>query len=135
MYLRNTIVIAGDSIINGFFEDRLRRKKQVVKVRNFLGAKVEDIRRNLIPIIEKKPSHLTIHVGKNDTKRFTAREILDRLLNLKKFVSDQVPDCKVIILTPIVRSADGKSALTVSQLTNHLCQLKTGFVDNTNITS
>ena len=32
LYPRNTIVIAGDSIINGVFEDRLRRKNHVVKV-------------------------------------------------------------------------------------------------------
>ena len=36
---------------------------------------------------------------------------------------------------PTVRSDDGKAGLTVSQLTNHLRQLKTDIVDNTNITS
>ena len=53
----------------------------------------------------------------------------------KKFVSEQVPDCEVAISTPTVRSDDGKADLTVSQLTNHLRQLKTDIVDNTNITS
>ena len=135
LYPRNTIVIAGDSIINGVFEDWLRRKNHVVKVRNFPGANVEYMRHNLIPLIRKKPSHLIIHVGTNDVKKFTSREILDQLLNLKKFVSEQVPDCKVIISTPTVRSDDRKAGLTVSQLTNHLRQLKTDIVDSTNITS
>ena len=135
LYPRNTIVIAGGSIINGVFEDRLRRRNHVVKVRNFPGVNVEDMRHNLIPLIRKKPSHLIIHAGTNDAKNFTSREILDQLLNLKKFVSEQVPDCKVIISTPTVRSDDGKAGLTVSQLTNHLRQLKTDIVDNTNITS
>ena len=71
----------------------------------------------------------------NDTKIFTLREILDQLLNFKKCVSEQVPDCMVIISTPTVRSDDGKAGLAVSQLTNHLRQLKTDFVDNTDITS
>ena len=135
LYPKNTIVIAGDSIINGVFEDKLRRKKHVVKVRNFPGANVEDMRHNLIPLIRKKPSNLIIHAGTNDAKKFTSREILDQLLNLKKFVSEQVPDCKVIISTLTVRSDDGKAGLTVNQLTNHLRQLKTDIVDNTNITS
>ena len=135
LYPSNTIVIAGDSIINGVFEDRLRRRNHVVKVRNFPGANVEDMRYNLIPLIRKKPSHLIIHAGTNDAKKFTSREILDQLLNLKKFVSEQVPDFKVIISTPTVRSDDGKVGLTVSQLTSHLRQLKTDIVDNTNITS
>ena len=111
LYPRNTIVIAGESIINGVFEDRLRRRNHVVKVRNFPGANVEDMRHNVIPLIRKKPSHLIIHAGTNDAKKFTSREILDQLLNLKKFVSEQVPDCKVIISTPTVRSDDGKARL------------------------
>ena len=56
-------------------------------------------------------------------------------MNFKKAVSEQVPDCKVIISTPTVKSDDGKAGLTVSQLTNHLRQLKTDIGDNTNITS
>ena len=114
LYPRNTIVIDGDSI----------------------DVNVEDMRHNLIPLIRKKPSHLIIHAGTNDAKKFTSREILDQLLNFKKFVSEQVPDCKVIISTPTVRSDDGKAGLKVSQLTltNHLYQLKTDIVDNTNIT-
>ena len=110
MYPRNTIVIVGHSTINGVFEDRLRRKNHVVKVRNFPGANVEDMWHNLIPLIREKPSHLIIHAGTNDAKKFTLREILDQ-------------------------SDDGKAGLTVSQLTNHLRQLKTDIVDNTNITS
>ena len=56
-------------------------------------------------------------------------------MNFKKFVSEQVPHWEVIISTPTVRSDDGKAGLTVSQLTNHLRQLKTDIADNTNITS
>ena len=51
LYPRNTIVIAGDSVIIGVFEDRLRRRNHAVKVRNFPGANVEDMRHNLIPLI------------------------------------------------------------------------------------
>ena len=38
-------------------------------------------------------------------------------------------------MTQAVRSDDRKAGLKVSQLTNHLCQLKTDILDNTNITS
>ena len=69
----------------------------MVKVRNFPGANVEDMRHKLMSVIKKKPSHLIIHAGTNDDKRFTSREILNQLLNSKKIVTDQVPDCKVKI--------------------------------------
>ena len=44
LYPRNTIVIAGDSILNGVFEDRLHRKSHVVKVRNFPCTNAENVR-------------------------------------------------------------------------------------------
>ena len=84
LYSRNTIVVAGDSIINEVIEDRLRRKNHVVKVRNFPGANVEVMRHNLMPIIKKKSNHLIIHAGTNHAKRFISRGILNQLLNLKK---------------------------------------------------
>ena len=58
-----------------------------------------------------------------------------RLLNLKKFVSEQITDCNILISTPTVRPDDEKVQLMVSQLTNHLRQLKTDIFANTNITS
>ena len=117
------------------FEDRLYRKNHVVKVQHFPGANVKDMQHNLTPIITKKPSNLIIHAETNGAKRFTSREILNQLLNLKKIVTEQVPDCKAVISTPTLRSHDGKAELTVRQLTNHLHQLKPNTVDNTNITS
>ena len=54
LYPRNTIVASGYSVKIRVFEDRLRTKNYVVKVRNFPGA---DYRRhNLVPIIRKKPT-------------------------------------------------------------------------------
>ena len=47
---------------------------------------------NAIPIVRKKPSLWIIHARTNDAKRLTSREILDQLPNLKKSVSEQVPD-------------------------------------------
>ena len=46
-----------------------------------------------------------------------------------------MPDCKVFISTPTLRSDIGKATLTVNQLTNHLLQLSIDIIDNRNITS
>ena len=124
LYPRNTIVMAGDSIINEVFEGRLHRKNHMVMVQNFPSSNVEDILQNVMPIISKKPCHLIIHAGTNDAKRFTSRDILDNCWIFKKSVIEQVSDCWVIILTRIIRPADGKAGLTVSQLTNHVRQFK-----------
>ena len=52
---------------------------------------------------------------------------------LKLFIIDNLPNCKVVISTLILRTDDKKAALTVSQLNNHLLQLAKDIIDNRNI--
>ena len=52
---------------------------------------------------------------------------------LKSFITDNLPNCKVVISTPALRTDDWKAALTVSQLTNHVLQIDIDIIDNRNI--
>ena len=133
LYLSGTTVIVGDSIINGVIEERINKKDRAVKVQNFPGATVADMEHYLIPIIQKKPSNIILHVGKNNAKNLPSRTVLDNLLKLKALVKDSLPTCKVFISTPTLRTDDGKAQITVSQLTKHLLQLKVDTVNNNNI--
>ena len=45
---KNTTLIVGDSIINGVLEEGLGGGGRNVKVRNFPGAKVDDLNRRII---------------------------------------------------------------------------------------
>ena len=85
LYPRITIVIARGSIINGVIEDRLRRKKLCGE-----GSKFPRCKCGLYAAKPhaKKPSDFIIHAGTNDVKRFTSREILCQLLNLKDFIGE-----------------------------------------------
>ena len=83
----------------------------------------------LIPIIQKKPRNITLHVGTNDAKNLPSRTVLDNLLNLKALVKDSLATCRVFIPTPTLRTDDGKAQITVSQLTKHLLQLKTDKIN------
>ena len=89
---------------------------------------------NLVPILERNPCHLILHVGTNNAESCTSREILDKLLKLKTFISEKCPQCQTIFSTPTIRSDKAKANLTVRQLTNHLLQLEIDVVDNRNIT-
>ena len=78
---------------------------------------------------------IIFHAGTNDTYHSTSREILKKLLNLKSLIQEKLPDCKVFISAPTLRSDNGKATLTVNQLTNHLLQLSIDIADNRNIIS
>ena len=106
----------------------MSRKGRVVKVRNFRDATVDDMKDHVIPLLRKEPSFVIIHAGTSDAPYLTSRKILDNLLTLKSFATDNLPNCKVVISTD-----DGKAALTVTQLTNHLLQLNINIIDNRNI--
>ena len=95
LYPNGTTVIVGDSIING-----------VIEVRNFPGATMADMEHYLIPIIQKKPRNIILHVGTNDAKNLPSRTVLDNLLKLKALVKDSLPTCKVFISTPTLRTDD-----------------------------
>ena len=60
---KNTILIAGDSMINGINEKRISTNFKSVKVRCFSGATIDDMYFNLIPLLRKKPAALVLHEG------------------------------------------------------------------------
>ena len=80
LYPSRTTVIVGDSIINGVNEERINKKNRPVKVRIFPGATVADMDHYLIPIIQKKPSNIILHVETNDATNIPFRTVLDNLL-------------------------------------------------------
>ena len=65
-YPDGTAIIIGDSILNGIIQERLSRKEHVVKVHNFRGATVDDMKHHVIPLLCKEPSFIIIHAGTND---------------------------------------------------------------------
>ena len=133
LYPSGTTAIVGDSIINPVIEEKINKKDRLVKVRNFPGATVADMEHYLIPIIQKKPSNIILHVGTNDANNLPSPTVLDNLLKLKALVKDSLPKCKVFTSTPTLRTDDGKAQITVSQLTKHILQLKIDTVNNINI--
>ena len=105
----------------------------MVKVRNFSGATIEDMQHNLVSILERSSCRLILHVGTNNAESCTSREILDKLLKLKTFISEKCPQCQTIFSTPTIRSDKAKANSRVRQLTNHLLQLEIYVVNNRNI--
>ena len=131
---KNTTLIVGESIINGALEGLCGGGRNV-KVRNVPGVTVDDLNQHIIPLLQKKPSHIIVHTGTNDAYHSTSREILNKLLNFRSLKQETLTDCKAYISTPTMRSDNGKATLTVNQLTNHLLQINIDIVDNRNIIS
>ena len=130
---KNTILIAGDSMINGINEKRISTNFKSVKVRCFSGATIDDMYFNLIPLLRKKSVALVLHVGTNNSSNETSFQIYDKLLNLVHFVKENDPNCHVVLSSPIDRLDDGKAALTIKRLNSLLLESSLDIIDNSNI--
>ena len=128
-----TCLIVGDSILTGIDEKRLSRNNQVVKVRDFRGATIDDLKHHLVPLLKKKPEHIILHIGTNDAVSKTSRQILDELLQLKQYIINTLPTYRMIVSRPTIRTDNGKAALTLSNFNKLLGQLEVDFIDNVNI--
>ena len=109
---KGTVAIVGDSIMSGIREELLKTDKHNVKVKFFRGGTIEDMEDNIKPILKREPDYIILHVGTNNATNSTARDILDKLLQLKSKILNARKSCKVIISQPTLRSDNGKAALT-----------------------
>ena len=133
LWPKNTILIAGDSMINGINEKPISKNFKSVKVRCFSGATIDDMYFNLIPLLRKKPVALVLHVGTNNSSNETSFQIYDKLLNLVHFLKENNPNCHVVLSSPIDRLDDGKAALTIKRLNSLLSESSLDIIDNSNV--
>ena len=105
-----TTLIVGDSMLGGIEESRLGPKR---KVRSFPGATIEDMSQYIVPLLRKRPTCVVAHVGTNDASFSTAKQIADDLFKLQEQIHATLPECKVILSSPINRLDDPQKAVTI----------------------
>ena len=66
---KGTCVVIGDSMVVGI-DERKMLSKRLKKVRSFPGATCSDMYHYLVPILEKNPDHVILHVETNDAAHY-----------------------------------------------------------------
>ena len=115
---RGTVLIVGDSMIGGIEERKL--KKYRAKVRTNPGACVDDIYDYIAPLLKKKPAHIILHIGTNDSTFKSAREIYDEIINLKTHINQVLPNTVVHLSCPTLRVDDGAANRILQELDSKL---------------
>ena len=87
---------------------------------------------NIKPILKREPDYIVLHFRTNNVTNLTARDIIDKLLQLKSKILDSRKSCKVIISQPTLRFDNGKAALTNHHLWNLLEALSADIAKNRN---
>ena len=98
--LKPKVIIAGDSIVKNVQGWRLSSKKDV-KVHSFSGAKIADMNHHIVPLLERQPDEVILHIGTNeigDSEEENA-QIADELIKLTRKVMNANIRCTVSLLT------------------------------------
>ena len=74
-------------------------------------ARISEMSQLIQPIIKKKPEFLILHIETNDATTNDSRKIVDDILLLKSAALNSLPDCRVLVSKPTLRSGNGKDAL------------------------
>ena len=81
----------------------------------------------------KRNQNTIWHIGTSGAVSKTFRQSLNELLQLKQYIKNMLPTCRVIVSRPKVQTDSGNAALTSSNLNKYLGQLEVNFIDNVNI--
>ena len=65
-----------------------------IKVRVFLGIRIQDLYHYLVPLLRKRPDKIILHVGTNDAPRIKTDVMLDKL---KCLIWKMLPFVKTIL--------------------------------------
>ena len=88
------VIIAGDSMLKDVKGWMMARNK-IVKVHAFPGADTTDMESYLVPLINKKPDHLILHVGTNNRAMNNAKDVANKITNRAAVVSQKGIKCSV----------------------------------------
>ena len=94
-------------------EERILKKEKKVKVKNFPGVTIDDMYDYIKPLLKRCPDNIILYVETVNTVNEPSKMVLDKLLNLKKFIEHTLPESNIVISNLITRTDNGKAFLTV----------------------
>ena len=126
-----TTLITGSSIISGIQENRLKNYR--AKVRPFSGAKTKDMYHYLKPLLMKKPTNIILQIGSNDSPYKLYDKIANEMSALKSYINDVLPETKVFLSCPVIRTDNYNANKTLRNLDAYLRNNISDIVINDNI--
>ena len=114
-------------------DERKVSSKRVVKVRKFSGATTDDMYHYLMPLIQKQPDNIILHVGRNDASYRNSSKIVNNLLKLRLFISQKLPIANITLSKPIMRSDTAAGKVTIEEVNKQLNDFDFDMIDNSNL--
>ena len=130
------VMIVRDSIIRNLKGWMISRTK-TVKIHSFSGANTKEMEYFLKPLLERKPSHIILHVGTNDLAQGSScNEVAEKIINIGRNIVNKGTAFTISMLTT---RSDGLNPMVrkVNNILEKLIKSETNIdiIDNDNIRS
>ena len=129
---KGSCLVIRDSMSEGL-DERKVSSKLVVKVRKFLGATTDGMYHYLMPLIQKEPDNITLHLVTNDASSRNSSKIVNNLLKIRLFISQKLPNANIILSKPIMRSDTAAGKVTIEEVNKQLNDFDFDMIDNSNL--
>ena len=87
----------------------------------------------MLPLLEKRPDYVILHVCTNDAMDYKASAIVKKILQVKEFIKLRVPNCKVIISRPIKKHDNDNASRVIEEVMAQFQKLTIDLIGNENI--
>ena len=132
---KGSTLIVGDSMLGGVKEGLIGPRGNI-KVRSFPGATLDDMIDYLRPLLRKRPDRVLLHAATNNAISHDSHEIIQKILDVKAFIENEVKGCTVIISSPINRLDNQKCATVIRNVNAQLKNIgNINLMANDNITT
>ena len=81
-----------------------------------------------MPLIQKQPDNVISHVGTNDASSCSSSEIVNNILKLRSFISQELPNANIILSKPIMRSDTAAGKVTIEEVNKQLNDFKIDMI-------
>lgn len=123
---QRSVVICGDSTTKYLQAHKIgRSSNERVKSITISGATCKDMKHYIVPTVDKKPDEIILHVGTNDLKDNQTTKIVQDIVALRNFATENSPNTKVTLSQLLCRSDDtglNNKVKNINLLLNEKCQ-------------
>ena len=86
----------------------------------FLGATTDYMYQHLMPLVQKQPNNVILHLETNDASSSNSSEIVNNILKLRSFTSQKLPNVNIVLLKPTMRSDTAAGKVTIEEVNKQL---------------
>ena len=124
-----TVLLAGDSILNNINQDKLSKKYNIKRVA-FPGTCIDEMASQLTLLLAKKPRYILLHVDTNvhGCPRKLA-DVLKDLVQLRVHIEKCLPTACVILCCPTISTDDVKYGTNIKGTTLQEDSIKVNLID------